>query len=110
MARLSTFDRWFGLGLLLGIAILFSRPTSGIPTHDKIAEASLAVPGEIGQRGGRLLVALRAALTTLIPLFAVYTHARYVNNMRCVEAYYRHNHWARSIVFTFASMLAHACY
>jgi peptide/nickel transport system substrate-binding protein len=78
MARLSTFDRWFGLGLLLASAILFSRPTSGIPTQEKIAEESLAVPGEIGQRGGRLVVSLRAEPKTLNPLIAVDAPSREV--------------------------------
>ena len=71
MARLSTISRWFGLGLLLAGAILFSRPAGGIPTQEKIAEESLALPGEIGQRGGRLVVSLRAEPKTLNPLTAV---------------------------------------
>src|SRR5258708_17012985 len=78
MARLSAFGRWFGRGLLLASAILFSRPTSGIPTQEKIAEESLAVPGEIGQRGGRLVVSLRAEPKTLNPLIAVDAPSREV--------------------------------
>ncbi len=78
MARLSTFGRWFGRGLLLASAILFSRPASAIPTQEKITEESLAVPGEIGQRGGRLVVSLRAEPKTLNPLIAVDAPSREV--------------------------------
>jgi peptide/nickel transport system substrate-binding protein len=78
MVRLSTFGSGFGCGLLLATAILFSRVTSGIPTQEKIAEEPLAVPGEIGQRGGRLVVSLRAEPKTLNPLTAVDAPSREV--------------------------------
>src|SRR5258708_30214808 len=78
MARLATISRWFGLGLLLAGAILVSRPAGGIPTQEKIAEESLALPGGIGQRGGRLVVSLRAEPKTLNPLTAVDAPSREV--------------------------------
>ena len=78
MARLSTFCRWFGCGLLLAGAILVARTASGIPTQERIAEESLVVPGEIGQRGGRLVVSLRAEPKTLNPLTAVDAPSREV--------------------------------
>jgi peptide/nickel transport system substrate-binding protein len=78
MVRLSTFGRWFGCSLLLATALLFSRVTSGFPAQEKIAEESLAVPGEIGRRGGRLVVSLRAEPKTLNPLTAVDAPSREV--------------------------------
>src|SRR5260370_17664146 len=71
IVRLSTFSSGFGCGLLLTTAILFSSATSGVPTQEGVAGESLAVPGEIGQRGGRLVVSLRAEPKTLNPLTAV---------------------------------------
>ncbi len=78
IVRLSTFSSGFGCGLLLTTAILFSSATSGVPTQEGVAGESLAVPGEIGQRGGRLVVSLRAEPKTLNPLTAVDAPSREV--------------------------------
>ena len=78
MARLSTFSRWLGCGLLLVGSIVFSRPTRGTPGQASSSEEFLSLPGEIGKQGGRLVVSLRAEPKTLNPLTAVDAPSREV--------------------------------
>jgi peptide/nickel transport system substrate-binding protein len=78
MAALSTFGRWLVCGLLLAGATVISRPTSGFPPQGGSSEELLTLPGEIGQRGGRLVVSLRAEPKTLNPLTAVDAPSREV--------------------------------
>ncbi len=78
MARLFTFGRWLGCGLLLASAAIFSRPADGFPPQASSSEELLTLPGEIGQRGARLVVSLRAEPKTLNPLTAVDAPSREV--------------------------------
>jgi peptide/nickel transport system substrate-binding protein len=78
MAKLSTFGRWLGCGLLLAGATVFSRPARGIPQQASASEELLTLPGEIGKQGGRLVVSLRAEPKTLNPLTAADAPSREV--------------------------------
>src|SRR5467141_310167 len=78
MARLSTIGRWLGCGLFLAGAAFFARPAGGIPPQSSPSEELFTLPGEIGQRGGRLVVSLRAEPKTLNPLTAVDAPSREV--------------------------------
>src|SRR5258708_15848214 len=71
MASLFTFGRWLGGVLRLPRAAIFSRPADGFPPQASSSEELLTLPGEIGQRGARLVVSLRAEPKTLNPLTAV---------------------------------------
>lgn len=77
-APLYTFGRWLVCSLLLAGSTLFSRPASGIPQQANSSEELLTLPGEIGQRGGRLVVSLRAEPKTLNPLTATDAPSREV--------------------------------
>jgi peptide/nickel transport system substrate-binding protein len=77
MARLSTFGKWLGCGLLLAGAF-FSRPTRGFPPQASSSEELFTLPGEVGKQGGRLVVSLRAEPKTLNPLTAVDAPSREV--------------------------------
>src|SRR5467141_4377119 len=78
MARLSTIGRWLGCGLFLAGAAVFARPAGGLPPQSSSSEELFTLPGEIGQRGGRLVVSLRAEPKTLNPLTAVDAPSREV--------------------------------
>jgi peptide/nickel transport system substrate-binding protein len=70
MARFSIFERLLGCGLLLASAAVLSKPATGIPRQASSSEELLTLPGELGNRGGRLVVSLRAEPKTLNPLTA----------------------------------------
>jgi peptide/nickel transport system substrate-binding protein len=78
MARLSTFRRWLGSGLLLASVAIFWRPASGLPPQASSSEELLMLPGETGKLGGRLVVSLRAEPKTLNPLTAADAPSREV--------------------------------
>jgi peptide/nickel transport system substrate-binding protein len=78
MARLSTFGKWLGCGLLLATVALFSRPARGFPLQASSSEELLTLPGEVGKQGGRLVVSLRAEPKTLNPLTAADAPSREV--------------------------------
>ncbi len=78
MARVSTFGRLLGCGLLLAGAGIFSRPANGFPPQASSSVELLTLPGEIGKRGGRLVVSLRAEPKTLNPLTAADAPSREV--------------------------------
>ena len=78
MARLASFSGLLKCGLLLAGAILFSRPTQGIPPQSHPSEELLTLPGEIGRQGGRLVISLRAEPKTLNPLTAADAPSREV--------------------------------
>jgi peptide/nickel transport system substrate-binding protein len=71
MARLSTFGRWLGFGLLLSRAAVSLPAARGVTPQVGSSEELLTLPGEIGKQGGRLVVSLRAEPKTLNPLTAV---------------------------------------
>src|SRR5260370_20093976 len=70
MARFSIFERLLAGGLLLASAAVLSKPATGIPRQASPSEELLNLPGELGNRGGRLVVSLRAEPKTLNPLTA----------------------------------------
>src|SRR5260370_38328792 len=78
MVRLCTFGRLLGCGLLLAGAGIFSRPANGFPPQASSSEELLTLPGEIGKRGGRLVVSLRAEPKPLNPLTAADAPSREV--------------------------------
>jgi peptide/nickel transport system substrate-binding protein len=78
IAAVSTFSRLLGYGLLLAGAGIFSRPANGFPPQATSSEELLTLPGELGQRGGRLVVSLRAEPKTLNPLTAADAPSREV--------------------------------
>jgi peptide/nickel transport system substrate-binding protein len=78
MARLSTFGRWFGCGLLLAGTAVSSLAGSGLTPQASSSEELLILPGEIGKQGGRLVVSLRAEPKTLNPLTAADAPSREV--------------------------------
>ena len=78
MARLSTFGRLIGCGLLLAGIFFFSQPAHGIPPQTTSSEEMLTLPGEIGKQGGRLVISLRAEPKTLNPLIAADAPSREV--------------------------------
>ncbi len=63
---------------LLVYAVLLAHPACALPQQKNTKEELLAVPGEIGRPGGRLVVALRGEPKTLNPLLAVDTRSREV--------------------------------
>jgi peptide/nickel transport system substrate-binding protein len=63
---------------LLAQAVLLTHPVQASPQQKNTKEEFLAVPGEIGRPGGRLVVALRGEPKTLNPLIAVDTRSREV--------------------------------
>jgi peptide/nickel transport system substrate-binding protein len=78
LAAFYTFGRWLGYGLLLAGSVLFSRPARGIPRQTASSEELLTLPGEIGKRGGRMVISLRAEPKTLNPLTAADAPSREV--------------------------------
>ena len=78
MATLSTLGKWLVCGLLLAGSFVFSQLIIGIPQHASSSEELLTLPGEIGKRGGRLVVSLRAEPKTLNPLTAADAPSREV--------------------------------
>jgi peptide/nickel transport system substrate-binding protein len=78
MARLSTFGRWLGYGLLLAGIAIFPPPGIGSPPQASSSEELFTLPGEIGKQGGRLVVSLRAEPKTLNPLTAADAPSREV--------------------------------
>jgi peptide/nickel transport system substrate-binding protein len=78
MARLSSFRRCLGCGLLLVGSIVSSRPTRGTPRQSSASEELLTLSGGIGNQGGRIVVSLRAEPKTLNPLTAVDAPSREV--------------------------------
>ena len=71
MARLSILGRLLGCGLLLASSIVLLWSARGTPQQQNPSEELLTLPGELGNRGGRLVVSLRAEPKTLNPLTAV---------------------------------------
>ncbi len=78
MANYSTFGRWLGCGLLLAGAAVSSQSSDGFPPQASSSEELLALPGEIGKQGGRLVISLRAEPKTLNPLTAADAPSREV--------------------------------
>jgi len=78
MTRLRTFKRLLSCGVLLASAGVIPKPASGLPPQARSPEELLALPGEIGKRGGRLVVSLRAEPKTLNPVTAVDAPSREV--------------------------------
>src|SRR5712692_4657301 len=78
MPRLSSFGRLLGCGLLLASGTVLSWPACGIPQQANPSEELLTLPGELGKRGGRLVVSLRAEPKTLNPLTAADAPSREV--------------------------------
>src|SRR6266481_8260389 len=78
MARFSIFERLLACGLLLASAAVLSKPATGIPRQASPSEELLTLPGELGNRGGRLVVSLRAEPKTLNPLTAADAPSREV--------------------------------
>lgn len=74
-------SRRFGIlvGLFVACVVAISSPASASPRRQANAEEELlALPGEIGHQGGRLVVALRAEPKTLNPLTAADAPSREV--------------------------------
>ena len=78
MARLSIFDRLLGCGLLLTGGAALCAPATGILRQASPSEELLILPGELGNRGGRLVVSLRAEPKTLNPVTAADAPSREV--------------------------------
>ncbi len=64
--------------LLFALAALFTHPLAAHPQQKNSKEELLALPGEIGRSGGRLVVSLRAEPKTLNPLIAADAPSREV--------------------------------
>lgn len=69
---------WFGAALLFLAGQTWARPYPRLPQEAKAEEELLALPGEIGQSGGHLVVSLRAEPKTLNPLTAADAPSREV--------------------------------
>jgi peptide/nickel transport system substrate-binding protein len=69
---------WVVPALLLLAGQAIAHPRIPWPQHGKIEEETLALPGEIGRSGGRLVVSLRAEPKTLNPLTAADAPSREV--------------------------------
>jgi len=78
VARLSILGRLLGSGLLLASSIVLLRPARGTPQQQSPSEELLTLPGELGNRGGRLVVSLRAEPKTLNPVTAADAPSREV--------------------------------
>jgi len=63
---------------LVVYVVLLAHPPLARPQQKNTKEELLAVPGEVGRSGGRLVVALRGEPKTLNPLIAVDTRSREV--------------------------------
>jgi peptide/nickel transport system substrate-binding protein len=70
--------RRIGGGLLLACTILLFLPRSTFSQQSSSTQELLAVPGEIGRAGGRLVISLRAEPKTLNPLTAADAPSREV--------------------------------
>src|ERR1700741_4751973 len=73
----ASLRRWFGICFLSACALFLLGITSGAQQSNPAPEL-LSVPGEAGQRGGRIVRALRAEPKTLNPLTAADTPSREV--------------------------------
>jgi len=78
MSRLSILGGLLGCGLLLASGTVLSRPASGTPQQQNPSEELLTLAGELGNRGGRLVVSLRAEPKTLNPVTAADAPSREV--------------------------------
>lgn len=78
--RLPLRRRRFALSLLLACAAIISLAANAVPhpQQPNAKEELLALPGEIGHSGGRLVVSLRSEPKTLNPLTAADTPSREV--------------------------------
>lgn len=78
--RPSRRRRCFALSLFLACACVIATPAKGFPRPQQTnaKEELLAVPGEIGHFGGRLVISLRAEPKTLNPLTAADAPSREV--------------------------------
>jgi peptide/nickel transport system substrate-binding protein len=65
-------------GVLLAGAGVMAKPASAIPPQARSSEELVTLPGEIGKRGGRLVVSLRAEPKTLNPVTAADAPSREV--------------------------------
>jgi peptide/nickel transport system substrate-binding protein len=64
--------------LLLGFVALLAQPAAASPQQKGTREELLALPGEMGRPGGRLVVSLRGEPKTLNPLIVADTRSREV--------------------------------
>jgi peptide/nickel transport system substrate-binding protein len=64
--------------LLLGFVVLLAQPAAASPQQKATREELLALPGEVGRPGGRLVVSLRGEPKTLNPLIAADARSREV--------------------------------
>jgi peptide/nickel transport system substrate-binding protein len=71
--RRGTFSR-----LLLNFFIFVGPLAAAIPPQKNVSEELLSLPGELGKRGGRLVVSLRGEPKTLNPLIAADARSREV--------------------------------
>ena len=78
MARLSILGRLLGCGLLLASSIVLLWSARGTPQQQNPSEELLTLPGELGNRGGRLVASLRAEPKTLNPVTAADAPSREV--------------------------------
>jgi peptide/nickel transport system substrate-binding protein len=78
MTRLCTFSRLLSCAVLLAGVGVIPKPASAIPPQARSSEELLTLPGEIGKRGGRLVVSLRAEPKTLNPVTAADAPSREV--------------------------------
>jgi peptide/nickel transport system substrate-binding protein len=78
--RPSPRRRCFALSVFLACACVIASPAEGFPRPQQpnAKEELLAVPGDIGRSGGRLVISLRAEPKTLNPLTAADTISREV--------------------------------
>jgi peptide/nickel transport system substrate-binding protein len=70
--------RWFLFRLLFCLAAVLCHPAFAQPQQSNSREELLALPGEVGHSGGRLLVSLRGEPKTLNPLIAADARSREV--------------------------------
>jgi peptide/nickel transport system substrate-binding protein len=73
----ASLRRWFGIGFLSACA-LFLLGIASSAQQSNLTPELLSVPGEAGQRGGRIVLALRAEPKTLNPLTAADAPSREV--------------------------------
>src|ERR1700752_5183877 len=73
----ASLRRWFGICFLSACALFLLGITSSAQQSNPAPEL-LSVPGEAGQRGGRIVLALRAEPKTLNPLTAADAPSREV--------------------------------
>jgi peptide/nickel transport system substrate-binding protein len=78
LRRARTLRRCIFLNVLLPVLALFVHTVSALPPQTNIKEELLALSGEPGRSGGRLVVSLRGEPKTLNPLIAADARSREV--------------------------------